>query len=71
MALDFDASSLRARPAKRSRLEADRRRDMFQRVANKFADIDFTKYQYLHARTTDAAMEGVEAFLEKREMNWE
>ena len=55
MALDFDASSLRARPAKRSRLEADRRRDMFQRVANKFADIDFTKYQYLHARTTDAA----------------
>ena len=28
---------------------------MFQRVANKFADIDFTKYQYLHARTTDAA----------------
>ena len=55
MALDFDASSLRARPAKRSRLEADRRRDMLQRVANKFADIDFTKYQYLHARTTDAA----------------
>ena len=28
---------------------------MLQRVANKFADIDFTKYQYLHARTTDAA----------------
>ena len=51
MALDFDASSLRARPAKRSRLEADRRRDMLETVENKFADIDFTKYQYLHAGT--------------------
>ena len=55
MALDFDASSLRARPAKRSRLEADRRRDMLETVENKFADIDFTKYQYLHAGTTGAA----------------
>mgnify|MGYP003344958425 CR=1 FL=1 len=36
-----------ARPAKRQRLEADRRRDMLRGVQNKFADIDFTRYQYL------------------------
>ena len=36
-----------ARPAKRQRLEADRRRDMLRGVQNKFADIDFTRYQFL------------------------
>ena len=33
--------------AKRPRLEADRRRDVLRVVGNKFADIDFTRYQYL------------------------
>ena len=28
---------------------------MLETVENKFADIDFTKYQYLHAGTTGAA----------------
>ena len=36
-----------ARPAKRQRLEADRRRDVLRVVGNQFADIDFTRYQYL------------------------
>ena len=36
-----------ARPTKRQRLEADRRRDVLRVVGNQFADIDFTRYQYL------------------------
>ena len=31
--------------AKRPRLEADRRRDVLRVVGNKFADIDFTRFQ--------------------------
>ena len=43
-----------ARRAKRPRLEADRRRDMLKGVENKFADIDFTRYQYLAAGAAEA-----------------
>ena len=65
MALDSGASSLRARPAKRSRLEADKRRDMLQTVENKFANIDFTKCQHLHAGTTGTAGAGIAKKIQK------
>ena len=33
------------RPAKRARLEADKRRDALAKVQDKYADIDFTRFQ--------------------------
>ena len=33
------------RPAKRARLEADKRRDALAEVEDKYADIDFTRFQ--------------------------
>ena len=51
---DTAAADDGARRAKRPRLEADRRRDMLKGVENKFADIDFTRYQYLAAGAAEA-----------------
>ena len=51
---DTAAADGGARRAKRPRLEADRRRDMLEGVENKFADIDFTRYQYLAAGAAEA-----------------
>ena len=33
------------RPAKRARLEADKRRDVLAKVQDQYADIDFTRFQ--------------------------
>ena len=43
------------RPAKRARLEADKRRDALAKVQDKYADIDFTRFQKVVA--ADAAGE--------------
>ena len=51
---DTAAADGGARRAKRPRLEADRRRDMLEGVENKFANIDFTRYQYLAAGDAEA-----------------
>ena len=56
--MDTAAADGGARRAKRPRLEADRRRDMLEGVENKFADIDFTRYQYLAAGAAEAGAAG-------------
>ena len=43
------------RPAKRARLEADKRLDLCAKVQDKYADIDFTRFQKVVA--ADAAGE--------------
>ena len=45
------------RPAKRARLEADKRRDALAEVEDKYADIDFTRFQKVVDTDTDAAGE--------------
>ena len=42
------------RPAKRARLEADKRRDALAEVEDKYADIDFTRFQKVVDIDTDA-----------------
>ena len=42
------------RPAKRARLEADKRRDALAEVEDKYADIDFTRFQKVVGIDTDA-----------------
>ena len=43
------------RPAKRARLEADKRRDALAKVQDKYADIDFTRFQKDEATEGDTS----------------
>ena len=40
------------RTVKRARLEADKRRGVLEKVQDKYADIDYTKYQKMGTGTT-------------------
>ena len=42
---DVGAATRTTRTVKRARLEADKRRDVAEKVQDKFYDIDYTKYQ--------------------------
>ena len=53
--LEQSMMSSTERPAKRARLEADKRRDALAKVQDKYADIDFTRFQKVVA--ADAAGE--------------
>ena len=43
------------RPAKRARLEADRRRDALAKVEDKYADIDFTRFHRVEDESSGGA----------------
>ena len=43
------------RPAKRARLEADKRRDALAKVEDKYADIDFTRFHRVEDESSGGA----------------
>ena len=49
---DVGAATRTTRTVKRARLEADKRRDVLEKVQDKYADIDYTKYQKMCTGTS-------------------
>ena len=48
------------RPQKRPKVEADRRRENLEKVSDKYADIDFTRFQKVEDNADDAGGAGAE-----------